>query len=257
MQDLVVVALQYEIVWKDREANMAKCEMLLSNISGVDLIVLPEMFQTGFCFDKEALAEREEDSPTIAWMTAIAHEKQAVVTGSLMVKKGDLVYNRLIWMTASGDYQTYDKRHLFSMSDEPQHFAAGSEKLIVELKGWKICPMICYDLRFPVWIRNTEMYDLLIFVANWPEKRSEHWEKLLQARAIENQCFVIGVNRVGADGNNIPHDGRSAIINPQGNVLETALVKPAILQQALQQDEIIKTRRYMPFLKDADRFTLD
>lgn len=256
MQDLTIAALQYEIAWKDKQANLNTCERLLDGVLAADLIVLPEMFQTGFCFDKEALAEDEGNSQTIDWMASMAQSKQAVVTGSIMVRQGNQVFNRLIWMKPDGTYERYDKRHLFSMSDEPEHFSAGDSRLIVELKGWKICPMICYDLRFPVWIRNTSFYDLLIFVANWPEKRSAHWEKLLVARAIENQCYVVGVNRVGVDGNDKAHDGKSAIIDPMGETLKTAINKESVLMQVIQKDEIKKIRRYMPFLKDADRFSL-
>jgi len=256
MQDLKVAGIQYSISWKDKEANFRLIEEELTSIGEQDLIVLPEMFQTGFCFDKEELAEDMESSKTISWMRHWAGKTRAVLTGSLIIKEGDSYFNRLIWMRPDGEYSTYDKRHLFSMSDEPKHFTAGGEKLFTELKGWKICPMVCYDLRFPVWIRNTNGYDVLIMVANWPERRSVHWEKLLQARAIENQCYVIGVNRVGDDGNGIYHDGRSAIIDTQGNVMYEAIHDQAVLKAVLTKEELTKTRRYMPFLKDADRFEI-
>lgn len=256
MQDLTVAALQYAIAWKDKRANFATCERLIDPIKKADLIVLPEMFQTGFCFEKEELAEDKEESFTIQWMANMARRNDAVIAGSVMIREDGGVYNRLIWMNPDGSYSEYNKRHLFSMSEEPSHFKAGQQKLLEDIKGWKVCPMICYDLRFPVWIRNVEMYDLLIFVANWPQKRSAHWEKLLQARAIENQAYVIGVNRVGDDGNGVPHDGRSAIIDPLGEPLQMAVNHEAVLQHTLQKDDIRKTRRYMPFLKDADAFKL-
>lgn len=255
MQALRVAGIQYDIVWKDKEANYRRIEKELLGLE-VDVVVLPEMFQTGFCFEKELLAENLNDSPTLHWMQNQSERLQAVVTGSFIVREGEKYYNRLVWMCPDGTYQHYDKRHLFSMSEEPNHFSGGSQKLVVEWKGWKICPMVCYDLRFPVWIRNVEHYDLLLFVANWPQRRSMHWEKLLQARAIENQCFVVGVNRYGADGNGTHHDGRSAIINPLGEVLEEAVDAPKTLLQTLQYEDLTKTRRYMPFLKDADPFTL-
>lgn len=255
MQDLSVAVVQPNIFWENKAKNFDQYTQLLSDTHDADLIVLPEMFQTGFCFN-EKLAERLADSETLKWMAELANSKNSVITGSFMVEDDGKVFNRLVWMKPDGEYETYDKRHLFSMSDEPKHFSAGDTRLFIELKGWKICPMICYDLRFPVWIRNTEFYDLVLFVANWPERRSQHWATLLQARAIENQCFVIGANRVGNDGNDIYHDGRSAIINPMGQELESNLHDQVVLSSTLQYEEITKIRRYMPFLKDADRFEL-
>lgn len=255
MQDLRVAGIQHNIVWKNKQANFDALSKTMEGLA-VDLIVLPEMFQTGFCFDKEELAEEMAHSETLEWLKAKAAELQAVVTGSFIVKEEGYFYNRLVWMRPDGTFNTYDKRHLFSMSDEPQHFSAGTEKLVVDLNGWKVCPMICYDLRFPVWIRNKELYDLLIFVANWPQRRSTHWEKLLQARSIENQCYTLGVNRNGYDGNEIYHDGKSAMITPMGDIAQDISDKSGIVLQELQANEIKKTRRYMPFLKDADSFNL-
>lgn len=255
MQDLKVSVVQPNILWENKSGNFEQYAELLKDTQDVDLIVLPEMFQTGFCFNRN-LAERLAESETLQWMAELAQGKNSVITGSFIVEDDGKVFNRLVWMKPSGKFETYDKRHLFSMSDEPKHFSAGDTRLFTEWKGWKICPMICYDLRFPVWIRNTEFYDLLLFVANWPERRSQHWATLLKARAIENQCFVIGANRVGNDGNDIYHDGRSAIINPMGEELEGNLHDQVVLHTTLKYDEITKTRRYMPFLKDADRFEL-
>jgi len=255
MQDLKIAGIQHDIVWKDKEANFDALSKILKGLD-VDLVVLPEMFQTGFCFEKEELAEHMSDSKTLKWLEAMASELQAVVTGSFIAVEDGQFYNRLAWMRPDGTYETYDKRHLFSMSDEPNHFTAGATKLIVDVNGWKVCPMICYDLRFPVWVRNSEYYDALIFVANWPQRRSMHWEKLLQARAIENQCYAIGVNRCGYDGNNIYHDGKSAIITPMGEVAQHIENEAGVLLQTIEASEIKKTRRYMPFLRDADAFEL-
>lgn len=255
MQDLTVAGLQYNIAWKDKRANLEQVERMLEGLKA-DIIVLPEMFQTGFCFEKEELAEDLQNSETFEWMREQSQASGAVLTGSFIVNENGRYFNRLIWMQPDGNYHQYDKKHLFSMSEEPNHFAPGTNKLLVEWKGWKICPMICYDLRFPVWIRNVEHYDMALFVANWPKRRSMHWEKLLQARAIENQCYVVGVNRCGTDGNDIYHDGRSAIVNPLGEVLEEAIDESKVLLQTLSYEELKKTRRYMPFLRDADAFTL-
>ncbi|MCB0737173.1 MAG: amidohydrolase [Bacteroidetes bacterium] len=255
MQNLRVAVLQADIKWENKEQNFENYQDLLPKPKTVDLVVLPEMFQTGFVFNT-SLAEDLNSSQTLEWLAKQAKRLKAVVTGSFMVSENGKVYNRLVWMRPDGSFETYDKRHLFSMSDEPNHFTPGKQKLIVELNGWKICPMICYDLRFPVWTRNTEQIDLMIFVANWPQRRSMHWAKLLQARAIENQCFIIGCNRVGNDGNDNYHDGKSAIINTLGEVLEEIEDYEGILTSTLTQEEITKTRRYMPFLKDADQFKL-
>lgn len=257
MQDLKVCVVQSNIRWKDKKANYVNYEKLIAQRqSDAHLYLLPEMFNTGFCFDVEELAEREDQSPGIEWLKKMAAELNAVVTASLMIREDSGVYNRLIWMRADGTYDTYDKRHLFSMSEEPDHFSAGTKKLMVDYRDWKICPMICYDLRFPVWIRNAERYDLLLFVANWPERRSMHWQKLLQARAIENQAYVVGCNRVGDDGNGVSHDGRSAVIDSSGEPLGQLNQSEGLIEKTLEKEALSKTRRYMPFLKDMDDFDL-
>ncbi|MFY0671879.1 MAG: amidohydrolase [Bacteroidia bacterium] len=256
MQDLNVAGIQFDIEWKNKASNFEFLEKEIEKISDADLIVLPEMFQTGFCFDVEELAEDLSNSETLKWLRNQAKKSNAALIASFMAKEKGKVYNRLVFVEPSGDLLTYDKRHLFSMSQEPEHFSAGSQKLIFEYKGWKICPMVCYDLRFPVWIRNKETYDLLVFIANWPERRSMHWQKLLQARAIENQCYVIGVNRVGEDGTGVYHDGRSAIIDALGEPIESAIHKPSIINVSLQKRHLSTIREKMPFLKDADDFEL-
>jgi len=255
MQNLKVAGIQFNINWKNKEKNFEYLNKELEKLKEVDLVVLPEMFQTGFCFDL-SLAEDFANSETILWLKEWAKRLNTNIIASLMIKEDLAIYNRLVVAFENGEIETYDKRHLFSMSDEPKHFSAGKKKLIVDINGWRICPMVCYDLRFPVWIRNTENYDVLVFVANWPQKRSTHWEKLLEARSIENQCFTIGVNRVGDDGNATYHDGKSAIINPLGEKIEQIIDSEGILYAELQKVDLDEIRLKMPFLKDADNFEI-
>jgi predicted amidohydrolase len=204
-----------------------------------------------------SLAEDFSDSPTIAWMKEWAGKIGAHLVGSVMVRQDGAFYNRLVWVDEKGGVQYYDKRHLFSLSAEPEHFTPGKEKLVVQLNDWRICPMICYDLRFPVWIRNRENYDLLVFIANWPERRIHHWECLLKARAIENQCYVVGANRVGFDGEGVYHDGRSAVIDPWGNTLVQAAHSAHVLEQTLDLGIVERARAQLPFLRDMDRFEME
>ncbi|MGB0430485.1 MAG: amidohydrolase [Bacteroidia bacterium] len=256
MQNLKIAGIQFNISWKDKKTNYSYLENEISRVFDADIIVLPEMFQTGFCFDVDQLAEEFENSRTLIWLKEQAQNSGSALLGSFMAKEGDNVYNRLVFMQPNGSFDFYDKRHLFSMSAEPEYFTAGKRKLLINYKGWKICPMVCYDLRFPVWMRNKEQYDLLIFIANWPQRRSMHWEKLLQARAIENQCYVTGINRVGDDGNGVYHDGRSAIINALGEPITMAINQEETLQATLQKRHLSTIREKMPFLNDADDFKL-
>lgn len=256
MQDLKIALVQSFLHWEDKGANLFMFEGKLRNLSTpVDIIVLPEMFSTGFSMQPEKFAEPMSGF-AVDWMQKMAVALNAVITGSLIIKENGAYFNRLIWAQPDGELYWYNKRHLFSMAGEEKVYFPGSDKLIVEWKGWKICPMICYDLRFPVWIRNVENYDLLLFVANWPERRVQHWRKLLQARAIENQCYVVGVNRVGDDGNGIAHSGNSMFIDPQGEIGFEILGQDIISVANLNYEEIVKTRRYMPFLSDRDQFKL-
>jgi predicted amidohydrolase len=257
MQDLKIAMVQSFQYWEDIDANLKMFgEKVRSITEPVDIIVLPEMFSTGFSMNPASLYETM-DGKALNWMKAFATESNAVITGSLIIKENENYYNRLVWMHPDGSYETYDKRHLFSMAGEEKVFSPGDKKLIVELKGWKICPMVCYDLRFPVWIRNVENYDLLLFVANWPDKRIEHWRKLLQARAIENQCFVVGVNRIGKDGNEIPYTGHSMFVNSQGEILTEIINEDKVEIITCNDESLIMTRRHMPFLNDRDRFRLE
>jgi len=257
MDNLKITIFQGYLFWENTDKNLQNISLRLSSIrEKTELIILPEMFNTGFTMNAEKLAEAM-DGKTIQWMYKTAKEYNCVVTGSLIVKDNNKYYNRLIWMRPDGTYQHYDKRHLFALGKEHETYTAGSKKLIVELKGWKICPMICYDLRFPVWMRNVDAeYDLMIVVANWPERRALHWRTLIPARAVENQSYVIGVNRVGHDGNEVYHSGDSTCIDPNGNVVYYKRDEEDVYTFTIIGDEVVKARRALPFLKDEDKFTI-
>jgi len=267
MQDLRVTILQSNLHWENIEANLKMfAEKIFFIKEKTDLIVLPEMFSTGFSMNNKALAEKM-NGRTFEWMKKMAKEKNCVVAGSVIIEERKKYYNRLIWMLPDGKFKTYDKRHLFRYANEQNFYTAGNKKLIVELNGWKICPMICYDLRFPVWIRNRLTpnpfpkgkggYDVLLFVTNWPERRSHPWKTLLMARAMENQCYVFGVNRIGNDGNNIYHSGDSAAINFKGEIISK--IKPheeSIETIVLSKHELDDWRKTFPAWMDADKFNL-
>ena len=219
MPDLTVSLVQTELHWEDKARNLDRLGGILSTIPfSTDLIVLPEMFTTGFSMNAAALAE-PVDGPTVDWMREKAADRACVLTGSLIISEGGRFYNRLVWMNPDGSFSHYDKRHLFRMEGEHRTFAAGSRRLLVEIKGWRVCPLICYDLRFPVWSRNRGDYDALLYVANWPRARIGAWKSLLKARAIENQAYVIAVNRVGVDGKGITYSGGSGVYDPRGRKL--------------------------------------
>jgi len=224
-----------------------------------EIIVLPEMFTTGFSMQPEKFAETM-DGPTIDWMRRLSAEKRAIITGSIIIEENENYYNRLIWMLPNGQLGYYDKRHLFAFAGEDQHYTSGNKRLIASVKGWKINLQICYDLRFPVWARQqsseTPEYDVLVYVANWPESRSHAWKSLLIARAIENQCYVIGVNRVGEDGNGIAHSGDSMVVDPLGQVLLQLSNAEAFETVAISKQELEEGRTRFPFWKDADSFTI-
>ena len=258
MQNLRVSLVQSNLYWQDISANLAMLEEKIWSLTGqTDLIVLPEMFTTGFTMDVESLAE-PMNLTTFKWMKQMASQTGAVLTGSYIVKASGNYYNRLVWMRPDGTFETYDKRHLFRMADEHKVFSGGDKKLICNLNGWKISPFICYDLRFPVWSRNskTDMVDLMIYVANWPEKRIHAWNTLLQARAIENTCYVIGVNRVGEDGKEIHYSGESAIIEPKGELLYHKKNIEEIYTYTLVYENLYKYRKTFPSYLDADDFEL-
>jgi predicted amidohydrolase len=193
---------------------------------------------------------------SIQWMTRMARESGAVIAGSLILEDDGHYFNRLIWMRPDGSFAFYDKRHLFRMAEEHRHYKSGDERLVVTLNGWRICPLVCYDLRFPVWSRNNSSFDLLLYVANWPEKRRAHWQKLLPARAIENLCYVVGLNRVGEDGNGIAYSGDSVVISPQGEELLNAGSKAGLFTLQLNHADLVSYREVFPAHLDADHFTL-
>ena len=261
MSNLLVTILQTNLHWEDKTANLQMLEEKINSISiKTEVVVLPEMFSTGFSMRPEELAETMEGE-TVQWMKRTAAAKKIILTGSLIIKEGNNYYNRLIWMLPNGQYGIYDKRHRFAFAGEDNHYTAGTKRLIASVKGWKINLQVCYDLRFPVWARQQSQpegpeYDVLIYVANWPERRSLAWKTLLQARAIENQCYVIGVNRVGNDGNNIYHSGDSMIIDPMGEVLYTKKDEEDVFTIQLDKEQLDRVREKLPFLKDADGFMI-
>ncbi len=227
MQDLTVTVIQSDLVWEDSQANLAAFDQKMKQVhTPGDLIVLPEMFNTGFSINPERIAE-PPGGPAFAWMQQKASALNAVVTGSVLTEEAGKYYNRLFWVRPDGTFEHYDKRHLFRLGEEYKIFTAGNRRPVFELKGWKILPQICYDLRFPVWSKNRLIdgsyeYDLIVYVANWPKVRSYAWRQLLIARAIENQAYVVGANRVGEDGHAMSHSGDSMIVNYLGEVLRQA-----------------------------------
>ncbi len=247
-----VTLLQTNPYWQDTTANLAVLEEKIAQIDETDLIILPEMFNTGFTMNVEKSAETM-NLTSHRWMKMVAKQTGAVVVGSLIIKEQNKYYNRLLWVEPDGKTDFYDKRHLFRMGHEHEIFEMGNKRLIKEWKGWKICPLICYDLRFPVWSRNFNLkYDLLIYVANWGEKRIPAWDKLLMARAIENQSYVIGVNRVGIDGNNVAHNGHSAVIDYYGNPIFEAEENEIIHSEILNKTALDEFRKKFPAYLDAD-----
>lgn len=260
MQSLAVSIIQSALFWEDKSRNLAMLEQKIMAITEkTNLVVLPEMFSTGFSMNPAQMAETM-DGETIAWMKRIAISKKIILTGSIIIGEGGQYFNRLIWMLPNGTLGYYDKRHLFAFAGEDQHYTAGKKRLITSVNGWRVHLQICYDLRFPVWARQqsgeTPEYDLLIYVANWPERRNHAWKTLLTARAIENQCYVIGVNRVGEDGNQIAHSGDSMVIDPLGNVLFSKEKDEVVHSIELTKASLNEIRSKFPFWKDADHFNI-
>ncbi|WP_138432809.1 amidohydrolase [Winogradskyella algicola] len=258
MQTTLEVALiQTDLVWENPEANRKNLEQKVNGITDADLIVLPEMFSSGFTMNASKVAETM-DGETITWLKALSKTKNAAIVGSLVITENENYYNRLVFVEPSGTLTTYDKRHTFTLAGEHKVYTAGSKKIIIEYKGFKICPLVCYDLRFPVWARNSEDYDVLIYVANWPKVRIAAWDALLKARAIENMSYCICVNRVGLDGNNYEYSGHSAAYDVLGNRMDSI---PESIETTevitLEKSHITKYRERLGFLKDRDTFSLE
>lgn len=277
--NLKITIIQSELHWENAAKNLAMFTDKIASITETtDVIVLPEMFTTGFTMNAKPLAETMNGN-TVAWMKEQAKIKNAAVVGSLIITENNLYFNRLIWAQPDGKISFYNKRHLFRMANEHETYSVGNSRIIVEYKGWKICPLICYDLRFPVWSRNKPIpnppsadgrslssltshhsppaFDLLIYVANWPEARKEPWCKLLEARAIENQVYVVGVNRVGVDGKQMIYSGNSAVIDPKGNIISNILEHQNCIQTIeLNRQELEDFREKFPVGLDGDDFEI-
>ena len=268
MPTLTITTIQSNLIWEEKSANLRLLEQKIAGIEEkTEIVVLPEMFNTGFSMRPEALAETMEGE-TVEWMKRVSRENGIVLTGSLMIEEAGKYYNRLVWMLPNGQYGHYDKRHLFAFGEEDKHYSPGNKRLIASVKGWKINLQVCYDLRFPVWARQAPLssrrgdgggveYDVLIYVANWPERRSHAWKTLLCARAIENQCYVVGVNRVGSDGKNVNHSGNSLVIDPLGQVLYHMADEEDVNTITLQKEMLEDVRSKFPFWKDADDFRIE
>lgn len=255
--ELKFTLIQPDIVWEDKAANLSQYEDYISKVDEpLEVVVLPEMFSTGFSMAPEKLAETMDGS-AVQWMKDIAKKYRCILTGSLIIEEHGNYYNRMLWVQPDGKTGHYDKRHLFGYAKEDEHYSAGQKRLIVSVKGFKICLQVCYDLRFPVWARNRdEEYDVLLYVANWPERRSMPWKALLQARAIENMSYVIGVNRVGEDGNGINHSGDSSVFDPLGNLVWQHSGTPACHTLSINKQAVLDARKQFSFLKDADKFMI-
>ena len=255
-QILNIAIFQLDLVWEDRAANRAKIDQLLQNVSKTtDVVFLPEMFTTGFSMNVSESAESMEGE-TIQWMKRRCYEHQLALCGSLIIHENSQYFNRLVFVEPSGEFYFYNKRHLFTMGNEDNHFQKGTERIIVQYKGWRICPLICYDLRFPVWSRNRNEYDILVYLANWPQSRTEVWNTLLKSRAIENQAYVVGVNRVGVDGNSITYLGNSQLIDAKGKYLTPTTENEDIFSAEFSFAELMRFRTDFPVLADADSFLI-
>ena len=258
---LTFTLIQTNLHWEDKAANLEMLEAKINSIQKTEVVVLPEMFSTGFSMKPELFAETM-DGETVEWMKKISIKHKIILTGSLIIKEGDHHFNRLIWVLPNGSLGYYDKRHRFAYAGENEHYTAGNKRLIAQVKGWKINLQVCYDLRFPVWARQEQNesesaeYDVLLYVANWPERRNHAWKTLLTARAIENLSYVIGVNRVGNDGNEIYHSGDSMVVDPLGEILYHKADDEAVFTITLEKDKLEQVRQKFPFWKDADQFRI-
>ncbi|HEY3403027.1 MAG TPA: amidohydrolase [Ohtaekwangia sp.] len=264
MQDLKITLIQSDIHWEDIDANLSMFEeKIWQNSGSTDVIVLPEMFTTGFTMSAHKHAELM-NMRTFKWMRQMADQTGALILGSYIVSVHERYYNRLLWMEPGGNFKTYDKRHLFRMANEQKTYSPGESLLVASWKGWKICPLVCYDLRFPVWSRNKWdaaskklSYDVAIYVANWPVTRIDAWDTLLKARAIENLSYVVGVNRIGQDGQGIEYNGHSSVISPKGDIIYTNEGMEAVRTTELNANALHAFRDRFPAYVDADDFTIE
>ncbi len=252
MENLKITIIQPDIIWEDAAANLSKYELMLAQVEKTDLIILPEMFTSGFSMHPEKLKETM-DGPSVQWMKELAANKDAAVVGSLIIEEAGKIYNRAIWIFPDEEMECYDKHHLYTMGQEHLHYSPGNLKTIVTYKGWRFCPLICYDLRFPVWARNAEDYDVLIYMANWPSPRHHVWKNLLVARAIENQCYCVGVNRSGSDGAGLNYLGDSAMVSAKG-FAEFMGEKEGVQTFEISYSELQIFRKVFPLLNDRDEF---
>lgn len=246
-----ILGLNHNIIWKDKDKNFKIIENEFANDNG-DLLILPEMFSTGFCMDAEEIADRNEE--TLIWMKSFSKKRNIAVCGSASIFENENFFNRFYFVKPDGNYDFYDKRHLFSYSGEDKIYSPGKERIVVEYKGWRILLQVCYDLRFPVFARNNGDYDAILYVANWPEARVEAWKHLLKARAIENQAYVFGVNRIGTDGNNLHYTESSHCFSADGSEIST--VKNNIVEAEFKMDDLMKFREKFQFLNDRDDFEI-
>jgi predicted amidohydrolase len=256
MEDLKVTLVQPDIKWKDINGNLESYSRMLTGMSPTDLILFPEMFQTGFCTEPEEVAETM-NGDTVRWMKRTAETYDCAVAGSLIIRENRRFFNRLIFIDQYENLTWYDKRHLFTVESEESKFTAGLSRLIVPLKGWQISFQICYDIRFPVWARNRGDYDILVNVASWPSNRKDVWDILLRARAMENQSYVLGVNRIGSDGNRIDYTGNSVVLDPKGKTIgELQESHEGLISVTLSWDNLNKFRNDFPVWKDQDNFEI-
>lgn len=257
MENLKVSVIQTYLSWEDKIRNLHHFEGIINNLNDdSDLVVLPEMFSTGFT-NNTSLAEDFETSHTKAWMLGLAAKHNLVIMGSFIASVNGTFFNRLLVAFPDGSSIFYDKRHLFSLAKENEYYQAGNKQVYFDLKGWRICPLVCYDLRFPVWSRQPKTpYDLLIYVANWPKKRIKHWTRLLRARAIENQAYVVGVNRIGTDGNGLRYNGSSCVFDAFGDWMANAEDEHEVINVVFNKIKLHHIRSQFPFLADADDFNI-
>ena len=261
MSTLTIAAIQYDIAWLDKSANFSTLEHMMAGVfkdhQEIDLLLLPETFSTGFCTTDPTVSEPDDGGQDLRWLQHIARQYDCVVAGSVFVKQGDKKANRFYWVWPDGTVQHYDKRHLFRLGNEGDYVVQGTERKIIKIKGVRILPQVCYDLRFPVWQRNRQDYDVMVNVANWPAVRRHVWDTLLKARAMENQAFVIGVNRMGADGNGVAHSGGTVVLDYVGEPLATAVDdQPGVVVAKLDLTELERFKKGFSAYLDADDFTL-